>query len=463
MRIHILGICGTLMGSIALLAKEAGHDVSGTDDNVYPPMSDLLSASGITLSSPYSAANVPPDAELVIVGNANLPRGNPAVEYVLNSGIPYTSGAEWLGRHLLADKWVIAVSGTHGKTTTSAMITWILEYAGMKPGFLIGGLPNNFSESARLGETPFFVIEADEYDTSYFDRRSKFLHYKPRTLVINNLEYDHADIFPDLEAIKNQFHLLVRSVPGDGTIIYPGSDENIKSVLQTGCWSNTQMFSTRSNSEAKVLPPSADTELYAEAINADGSEFSVTLNSVKVGTVQWTLTGTHNTANALAAILAARNVGVTPTIACEALSLFKGVKRRMEVIYQHDNLTIYDDFAHHPTAIQTTLEGLRQQVGDEPIMAIIEPGSHTMRKGTHLGKLGPSVSNADHVIWFKPTTIQWDMEKELVSDNTKICSTIPDVIELALDTIKENKVRHLVIMSNSGFHGIHGKILEKLM
>ena len=223
------------MGSIALLAKAAGHRVSGTDNNVYPPMSDLLAASGISISSPYNAENIPTDAELIIVGNANLPRGNPAVEHVLNSGIPYTSGAEWLGRYLLADKWVIAVSGTHGKTTTSAMIAWILEYAGMKPGFLIGGLPSNFSESARLGETPFFVIEADEYDTSYFDRRSKFLHYKPRTLVINNLEYDHADIFPDMEAIKNQFHLLVRSVPGNGTIIHPENNDDIDSVLQQGC------------------------------------------------------------------------------------------------------------------------------------------------------------------------------------------------------------------------------------
>lgn len=459
MRIHILGICGTLMGSIALLARAAGHRVSGTDNNVYPPMSDLLAASGISLSSPYNAENIPADAELIIVGNANLPRGNTAVEHVLNSGIPYTSGAEWLGRYLLADKWVIAVSGTHGKTTTSAMIAWILEYAGMKPGFLIGGLPNNFLESARLGETPFFVIEADEYDTSYFDRRSKFLHYKPRTLVINNLEYDHADIFPDMEAIKNQFHLLVRSVPGTGTIIHPEHSEDIDSVLQRGCWSEVQTFST-----TDVIKPSntSTADLSAKASNPDGSQFSVHLDSKEVGSVHWALTGDHNIANALAAILAARNVGVKPAIACEALGQFSGVKRRMEAIYSQNGLTIYDDFAHHPTAIQTTLAGLRRRVGNEAIMAILEPGSHTMRKGTHLGKLAPAVAEADNVIWFKPEDIQWDMKTELSSKNSFISSNIPDIIKSAISTIKQKNIKHLVIMSNSGFQGIHNQLIDRL-
>ena len=447
------------MGSIALLAKAAGHRVSGTDNNVYPPMSDLLAASGISLSSPYNAENIPTDAELIIVGNANLPRGNPAVEHVLNSGIPYTSGAEWLGRYLLADKWVIAVSGTHGKTTTSAMIAWILEYAGMKPGFLIGGLPSNFSESARLGETPFFVIEADEYDTSYFDRRSKFLHYKPRTLVINNLEYDHADIFPDMEAIKNQFHLLVRSVPGNGTIIHPENNDDIDSVLQQGCWSAVQTFSTP-DVISSSNPSTAD--LYAEAIKPDGSQFSVHLDSEEVGSVHWALSGDHNIANALAAILAARNVGVTPAISCEALGQFSGVKRRMEVIYSQNGLTIYDDFAHHPTAIQTTLAGLRRRVGDEAIMAILEPGSHTMRKGTHLGKLAPAVAEADNVIWFKPENMQWDMNTELASKNSLISSNIPDIIESAISTIKQKNIKHLVIMSNSGFQGIHNLLVDRL-
>jgi UDP-N-acetylmuramate: L-alanyl-gamma-D-glutamyl-meso-diaminopimelate ligase len=336
------------------------------------------------------------------------------------------------------------------------MIAWILEYAGMKPGFLIGGLPSNFSESARLGETQFFVIEADEYDTSYFDRRSKFLHYKPRTLVINNLEYDHADIFPDMEAIKNQFHLLVRSVPGNGTIIHPENNEDIDSVLQQGCWSAVQTFST-----ADVIGPST-ADLYAEAIKPDGSQFSVHLDSEEIGSVHWALSGDHNIANALAAILAARNVGVTPAIACEALGQFSGVKRRMEVIYSQNGLTIYDDFAHHPTAIQTTLAGLRRRVGDEAIMAILEPGSHTMRKGTHLGKLAPAVAEADKVIWFKPENMQWDMNTELASKNSLISSNIPDIIESAISTIKQENIKHLVIMSNSGFQGIHNLLVDRL-
>ncbi|MFT4713542.1 MAG: UDP-N-acetylmuramate: L-alanyl-gamma-D-glutamyl-meso-diaminopimelate ligase, partial [Candidatus Azotimanducaceae bacterium] len=341
MHVHILGICGTLMGSIAILAQASGHQVSGCDDNVYPPMSDLLATSGISLSSPYSAENIPFDVDLFIIGNANLPRGNPAVEHVLNSGVPYTSGAEWLGMHLLEDKWVIAVSGTHGKTTTSAMIAWILEYAGMKPGFLIGGLPNNFSESARIGETSFFVIEADEYDTSYFDRRSKFLHYKPRTLVINNLEYDHADIFPDLKAIKNQFHLLVRSVPGTGTIIRPQFDGNIDSVIDMGCWSEEQTFNLDSETSQVDAAKDSAATLSAFTIKEDGSEFNVFLAGEITGSVSWELNGEHNIKNALSAILAARNVGILPEVACEALGLFKGVKRRMEVIHQNDQITIY--------------------------------------------------------------------------------------------------------------------------
>ncbi len=447
------------MGSIALLARAAGHQVSGTDNNVYPPMSDLLSASGISLSSPYTADNIPDDAELIIVGNANLPRGNPAVEHVLNSGIPYTSGAEWLGRYLLADKWVIAVSGTHGKTTTSAMIAWILEYAGMKPGFLIGGIPGNFTESARLGETPFFVIEADEYDTSYFDRRSKFLHYKPRTLVINNLEYDHADIFPDMEAIKNQFHLLVRTVPSNGTIINPQRSEHIDSVLERGCWSEQQTFSA---ADEISQPSKSPADLSAQTSKPDGSAFSVRLNSKIVGTVNWTLNGDHNIANALAAILAARNVGVTPAIACEALGKFTGVKRRMEVIYKKDGLTVYDDFAHHPTAVKTTLAGLRQSVGDEGIMVILEPGSHTMRKGTHKDKLAPAVADADRVIWFQPENMQWDMNMTLSSEHSSIHSNVPDIINFTIDTIKESSIQHLVIMSNSGFQGIHNLLIDRL-
>ncbi|MFT6433448.1 MAG: UDP-N-acetylmuramate: L-alanyl-gamma-D-glutamyl-meso-diaminopimelate ligase [Candidatus Azotimanducaceae bacterium] len=462
MHVHILGICGTLMGSIAILAQASGHQVSGCDDNVYPPMSDLLATSGISLSSPYSAENIPFDVDLFIIGNANLPRGNPAVEHVLNSGVPYTSGAEWLGMHLLEDKWVIAVSGTHGKTTTSAMIAWILEYAGMKPGFLIGGLPNNFSESARIGETSFFVIEADEYDTSYFDRRSKFLHYKPRTLVINNLEYDHADIFPDLKAIKNQFHLLVRSVPGTGTIIRPQFDGNIDSVIDMGCWSEEQTFNLDSETSQVDAAKDSAATLSAFTIKEDGSEFNVFLAGEITGSVSWELNGEHNIKNALSAILAARNVGILPEVACEALGLFKGVKRRMEVIHQNDQITIYDDFAHHPTAIQTTLAGLRQRVQGEGVLAIIELGSHTMRKGTHLGKLSPAVSEANHVIWFKPASTIWDMETELAAEKNSICTTTHDIIELAINIINKENIKHLVIMSNSGFQGIHKSLIEQI-
>ncbi|MBD3648797.1 MAG: UDP-N-acetylmuramate:L-alanyl-gamma-D-glutamyl-meso-diaminopimelate ligase, partial [Pseudomonadales bacterium] len=317
MRLHILGICGTLMGSIALLARELGHDVTGSDENVYPPMSDQLRNAGIDLRSPYRAENVG-DPDMVIVGNANLPRGNPELEQVLDRGIPYTSGAEWLGRYLLGDRWVIAVAGTHGKTTTASMVAWILEYAGLNPGFLIGGVPLNFPVSARTGEDPFFVIEADEYDTSYFDRRAKFLHYRPRTAVLNNLEFDHADIYPDLRAIQEQFHLLIRTIPGSGLIIHPAEDANLKVVLDRGCWTPCLRIGD---------------DIAAKPLSTDGSAFEVSIEGQPQGTVNWSLTGSHNIRNALAAIAAARHAGVKPAHACEALSGFRGVKRRMEVIY----------------------------------------------------------------------------------------------------------------------------------
>ncbi|MBP17824.1 MAG: UDP-N-acetylmuramate:L-alanyl-gamma-D-glutamyl-meso-diaminopimelate ligase [Pseudomonadales bacterium] len=447
MHIHILGICGTLMGSIALLARQQGHAVTGTDENVYPPMSDLLQNAGIDVNSPYTAENIPTATDLVIIGNANLPRGNVAVEYVLEKNIPYTSGAEYLGRYLLHDKWVIAVAGTHGKTTTTSMIAWILEFAGMNPGFLVGGVPTNFSESARLGETPFFVIEADEYDTSYFDRRSKFLHYRPRTLILNNLEYDHADIFPDLSAIQNQFHLLIRTVPAGGLVIFPAGDANLTEVLAQGIWS-------------QQLPIGPSGVLSATSSSADSSEFNIILNGEPVGSVKWSLSGSHNVANALSAIAAARHVGVTPDIACDALGEFKGVKRRMEQIYTSANLTVYDDFAHHPTAIMTTLHGLRQKVDKEKILAIIEPGSHTMRKGTHSATLKPAVKLADDVFWYQPDNISWDMQAQLTDSN---CHFFMDIDELAKAAVTHSeKTQHIVIMSNSGFGGLHKKILARL-
>ena len=438
------------MGSIALLARAQGHVVTGTDENVYPPMSDQLEQAGIDVNSPYTAENIPGGTDLVMIGNANLPRGNPAVEYVLDKNISYTSGAEWLGRYLLNDKWVIAVAGTHGKTTTTSMVAWILEYAGMKPGFLVGGIPGNFSESARIGETPFFVIEADEYDPSYFDRRSKFLHYRPRTAILNNLEYDHADIFPDLAAIQNQFHLLVRTVPQTGLLIYPGNDANIASVIEKGCWS-----------DQITTGPGGDLE--AVATSADSSEFEVTLAGKKVGRVKWTMTGEHNINNALAAVAAARHVGVTPATACEALAEFKGVKRRMEQIYSSALLTVYDDFAHHPTAIATTLDGLRHKVGSENILAVIEPGSHTMRKGTHAASLKQSARFASEVLWFRPPNLNWDMQASVADDRNHVFDSLDELFDAVLKRVKtKSKKQHIVIMSNGGFGGIHKRIVDEL-
>ena len=448
MRLHILGICGTLMGSIALLAREQGFDVTGTDENVYPPMSTQLESAGIELSAGYTADAVPPDTDMVIVGNANLPRGNPALEAVLNRGLPYTSGAEWLGRYLLGDRWVIAVAGTHGKTTTTSMISWILEYAGLSPGFLIGGVPNNFARSSRLGSDPFFVIEADEYDTSYFDRRSKFLHYRPRTLVLNNLEYDHADIFEDLEAIKNQFHLLLRSIPGDGLIIHPEDDQHLGDVISRGCWTQT-------------LTIGGD-NFNAELLQADSSGFSVTTEGRKVGQVNWPLTGAHNVRNGLAAIAAARHAGVAPSVSCEALCAFTGVKRRMEVIYSGGLVTVYDDFAHHPTEISTTLAGLRAKCGTERILAVIEPASHTMKKGTHEHSLDASIAQADEAIWYQPASINWDMN-HLSRGNSRLVTDVDQLVDVVTGHArKADSPLHVVIMSNGSFQGAHRRIVDDL-
>jgi UDP-N-acetylmuramate: L-alanyl-gamma-D-glutamyl-meso-diaminopimelate ligase len=449
MHIHILGICGTLMGSIALLAKQKGVKVSGSDENVYPPMSTQLADAGIEVRSPYSAENIPDGVDLVMIGNASLPRGNPAVEHVLEQSIPYTSGAEWLGRDLLQDKWVIAVSGTHGKTTTTSMVAWILEYAGLSPGFLVGGVTANFSQSARLGDSSFFVIEADEYDTSYFDRRSKFVHYRPRTLIINNLEYDHADIFADLAAIQAQFHLLLRTVPGGGQVIYPATDNNVKDTLELGCWSETVTTGEGGLINASSKKP-------------DSSEFDVMLDDEVVGTVSWQLSGAHNQTNALAAIAAARHLGITPAVACEALCEFQGVKRRMEVIYQDDSLTVYDDFAHHPTAIRTTLEGLRKRVGSERVLAIIEPGSHTMRKGTHAETLQAATEDADAILWFQPDNIQWDMDSNIRGSEHQIEADREALLNTAVQKIQQEDFEHVVIMSNSGFGGFHQKLVTCL-
>ncbi|MCK5191438.1 MAG: UDP-N-acetylmuramate:L-alanyl-gamma-D-glutamyl-meso-diaminopimelate ligase, partial [Methylococcales bacterium] len=361
MHIHILGICGTFMGGLALIARELGYKVSGSDQNVYPPMSTQLEQQGIQLMNGYKAENLECKPDLVVIGNA-MSRGNEEVEAVLNQGIKYISGPQWLSEHVLQDKWVLAVAGTHGKTTSSSMLAWILEYQGFNPGFLIGGIPLNFGLSARLGESDFFVIEADEYDSAFFDKRSKFVHYRPRTAILNNLEFDHADIFDDLDAIKKQFHHLVRTIPGDGLIITPESEKNIADVLQMGYW--TPVAKTAIDSDA---------QWQAQLINKDGSQFKILFEGEEQGIVDWSLTGEHNVYNAISAIVAAKHIGILPANAISALKQFKNVKRRMEVIARIGDVTLYDDFAHHPTAIKTTLDGLRKQVDNEKIIAIVEP------------------------------------------------------------------------------------------
>ncbi|PKM36281.1 MAG: UDP-N-acetylmuramate:L-alanyl-gamma-D-glutamyl-meso-diaminopimelate ligase, partial [Gammaproteobacteria bacterium HGW-Gammaproteobacteria-10] len=397
MHIHILGICGTFMGGLALIARELGYKVTGSDQNVYPPMSTQLEQQGIELMSGYRPENLDSKPDLVVIGNA-LSRGNPEVEAVLNRGLKYVSGPQWLAEHVLAERWVLGVAGTHGKTTTTSMLSWILEYQGFKPGFLIGGIPLNFGISARLGESSFFVIEADEYDCAFFDKRSKFVHYRPRTAILNNLEYDHADIFPDLDAIKKQFHHLLRTVPGEGLVIAPEADENITDVLDMGCWTPVEKTSIEGRSAWN-----------AELINADGTHFKVNYDGVNQGEVLWTLTGNHNVGNALSAIAAARHIGIAPNDAIAALGEFKNVKRRMEVLAKIEGVTIYDDFAHHPTAIKTTLQGLRKQVGSERIIAIVEPRSNTMRMGIHTESLAKSLVEADQAILFQPENLGWDL------------------------------------------------------
>ena len=463
--LYFLGIGGTLMGSLALLAKDLGHTVSGSDGEIYPPMSDLLAAANITVHDGFSPEQLEPSPDLVIVGNANLPRGSEAIEYVLNKGLRYTSGAQWLGDTVLHDRWVIAVAGTHGKTSTASMVAWILDYAGMSPGYLIGGAPANFETSARLGETPFFVVEADEYDTSYFDRRSKFVHYRPRTLVINNLEYDHADIFPDLTAIQNQFHLLMRTIPAAGLVIVPSDSDAINEVLQQGCWTDIARIGQR---EGKYQHTQDRAERWSFADDkSDGSSFSVLLNDEPLGAVHWSLFGEHNKANALNAIAAARHAGVEPKQAIDALCEFRGVKRRMEVIYESDNLVVYDDFAHHPTAIHTTLQGLRTQFSQDEIVAIIEPRTHTMSLGSLRNELSHCCAPADQVIWFRGERIHWDLHE--LAKACVIPAQIADNVEKLVKQLVNEKPRsearrqHWVIMSNGDFGGIYERLTEALV
>ena len=450
MKLHILDICGTFMGSLAQLAKAQGHDVSGSDAGVYPPMSDQLEAAGITLTEGFDPAGIPADCDLVIIGNA-MSRGNPSVEYVLDRGIPYTSGPQWLGQYVLRGRWVAAVSGTHGKTTTSSMLAWILESAGMFPGYLIGGVPENFSVSARLGDSPFFVIEADEYDTAFFDKRSKFVHYQPRTLIMNNLEFDHADIFPDLAAIERQFHHLVRTVPGTGLIVSPHNDPALGRVMQQGCWTPVQTCG-------------ADGDWQWRALKADGSAFEVNFEGQQVA-VQWGLTGLHNISNAVAAMAAARHMGVTPAIAAEALSGFRSVKRRMECVNPGADVPVYDDFAHHPTAIRTTLQGARAQLdadGKGRLIAVLEPRSNTMKLGRHKHELADSVVDADQTFWFQPAGIDWSLQE--VADQCSAPAVVADDIEALLQQVCTAVAPgdRVVVMSNGGFHNFPRRLASAL-
>lgn len=447
MHIHILGICGTFMGGIASLAVAKGYRVTGSDHQVYPPMSKQLAALGITLQEGYDPAHLDPRPDCVVIGNA-LSRGNPAVEYVLNQGIPYQSGPQWLAENLLKDRWVIAVAGTHGKTTTTSMIAWILEYAGFDPGFLVGGIPANFGISAKWGKGPYFVVEADEYDSAFFDKRSKFVHYHPKTCVLNNLEFDHADIFKDLAEIQKQFHHLVRTVPGEGALIVPQADQALQAVLAQGCWTPVQ--STGLNQG----------EWQAHLLEAAGGTFEIRHQGILLGAVNWGLIGDHNVHNGLCAVAAAVHAGVAPGVALQALSCFKSVKRRMEVCGQARGITIYDDFAHHPTAILSTLLGLRAKLGEgKRVIAVLDIRSNTMCMGTHKDELAAALTHADGVYVYQSPKTTWDVATVLGPQAHVYADTQALIDALGVDLVAHD---HVLIMSNGGFDNIHERLLAHL-
>ncbi len=460
MHIHILGVCGTFMGGVAVLAKEAGHTVTGCDANVYPPMSTQLEAQGIKLIEGFDPSQTHLNPDVYVIGNV-VSRGNPLMEEILNKDLPFISGPQWLAENILhpqgaPSKWVLAVAGTHGKTTTSSMLAWILEHAGLAPGFLIGGVPENFAVSARLPQapkqdtkstSPFFVIEADEYDTAFFDKRSKFVHYGPRTAILNNLEFDHADIFADLHAIETQFHHLVRTVPQQGLVVANGKEESLNRVIDRGCWTPVEHFG------------SSDGWQGGEA-DADGS-FDVMLNSKVVGRVKWALLGEHNRMNALAALAAARHVGVSVDVGIAALGLFQNVKRRMELRGVEQNISVYDDFAHHPTAIATTVAGLRAKVGKARILAVLEPRSNTMKLGVMKQALPASLVDADHVFCYG-ANLGWDASEALAPMGDK-ATTFDNMDSLiAAIVAKAQSGDQILVMSNGGFGGIHQKLLTQL-
>ncbi len=445
--IHILGICGTFMGGVAALARELGFQVEGSDQNVYPPMSTQLEQLGIKLKSGYSAENLfwqdnnKQIANLYVVGNA-LSRGNIAIEHILNHKYKYVSGPQWLGETLLSNRDVLAVAGTHGKTTTTSMLAWILDYAKRDPGFLVGGIPHDFGVSARIGSGKEFVVEADEYDTAFFDKRSKFVHYHPKVAILNNLEYDHADIFPDVGAIQRQFHHLIRTVPGNGCIIVNAEDRYLREVIGMGRWSPVQSFSFESH---------IDCDWRGRLLREDASEFEISHNEIVRGTVRWSSLGRHNAMNGLAAIAAAHAVGVEVQIACEALSKFRGAKRRLEVVARINEINIYDDFAHHPTAIQTTLDGLRARVGKARIIVAMEPRSNSMRMGAHADMLARSLALADHTLFLAKPELPWDAAKVVseLKNSGEALASVDELLVRLKSLVKAGD--HVVFMSNGGF------------
>ncbi|MEK6806327.1 MAG: UDP-N-acetylmuramate:L-alanyl-gamma-D-glutamyl-meso-diaminopimelate ligase [Pseudomonadota bacterium] len=428
MHIHILGICGTFMAGIAALAREAGHRVTGSDAAAWPPMSTQLRELGIEVMPGYEPAHLKPAPDMIVVGNV-VSRGNAAMEYALDAGLPYTSGPQWLSENILRDRHVLAVAGTHGKTTTSSLLAWLLHDAGLEPGFLIGGVPLNFGVSARLGGGKCFVVEADEYDTAFFDKRSKFVHYRPRTCVLNNLEYDHADIFPDLASIERQFHHLVRTVPKAGRLIVNGADANLARVLAQGCWSEVTRFNTESDRQTKIIAPA--------------------------------LPGEHNRANALAAMAAAAHVGVKPDVAARALASFQNVRRRLEKVGEVKGVTVYDDFAHHPTAIQVTIDALKGQ-GKGRILAVLEPRSNTMRLGSHAQELAHSLESADHCFVYARADLKWDANSALGSLGARLTVRAELPVLIADITAAAKKGDRVLVMSNGDFGGIHQKLLNAL-
>lgn len=449
MNVHILGVCGTFMGGLALLAREIGHDVEGTDANTYPPMRTQLQRAGITLHDGYTPAVFDRRPDLVVIGNA-LSRGNPCVEYVLDSGLPYVSGPQWLREEVLVPRHVLAVAGTHGKSTTSAMLAWILEHAGERPGFLIGAVPGNFGVSARLGDGTHFVVEADEYDCAFFDKRAKFLHYRPRTLIINNIEFDHADIYADLAAIRREFHHLVRTIPRSGRIIANGADAEIARVLDAGCWTPVDRFGP-GEMQWRITDPAGDFSAFR--IHGPGG--------ADVG-IHWDLLGAHNASNAAAALAAAAAVGIPAPAAADALSRFAGVQRRLQRLGVPGGVAVYDDFAHHPTAISATVGALRSHVGSARIIAVMEPRSNTMKLGVHAAELARSFDAADLALILRPPGLSWDLDRALAASRTP-CAIMDRVEDIVTQLVRDCRAGdHVLIMSNGGFEGIHARLLEAL-